>query len=78
MLDLYKDFWQDIKIGSQRPIISESEKKTILERYLSSPFLSPALGKNLVRLIQTARIHDYVVPLDLERQGLVHFHFISP
>ena len=77
MLDLYKDFWQDIKIGSQRPIISESEKKTILERYLSSPFLSPALGKKLVRLIQTARIHDYVVPLELEGQGLVYFHFIS-
>ena len=77
MLDLYKDFWRDIKIGSQHAIISDSEKKTILQRYLLSPFLSPALGKKLARLIQTARIYDYVVPLEIEGQGIVHFHFIS-
>ena len=77
MLDLYKDFWQNIKIGSQRPIISYSEKRNILGRYLSSPFLSPALGKKLEGLIQMAHIHDYVVSLDLEGQGTVHFHFIS-
>ena len=77
MLDLYKDFWQNIKIGSQQAITSDSERKTILGRYLSSPFLSPALGKKLERLIQTAHIHDYVVPLDIEGQGIVYFHFIS-
>jgi hypothetical protein len=77
MLDLYKDFWRDIKISAQRAITSEAEKKTILRRYLSSPFLSPALGKKLARLIKTARIHDYIVPLDLEGQGMVYFHFIS-
>lgn len=77
MLDLYKDFWQDIKIGAQRPIISNAEKNTILDRYLSSPFLSPALGKKLARLIQNALIHDYIVQLDLEGQGTVYFHFIS-
>ena len=77
MLDLYKDFWQDIKIGEQHPIISDREKKTILQRYLSSPFLSPALGKKLERLIQSVQIHDYIVPLELDGQGLVHFHFIS-
>lgn len=77
MLDLYKDFWQNIKIGSQQAITSDSEKKKILVRYLSSPFLSPALGKKLERLIQTAHIHDYVVSLEIEGQGAVHFHFIS-
>jgi hypothetical protein len=77
MLDLYKDFWQNIKIGSHYPITSDSKKKMIIQRYLSSPFLSPALGKKLVRLIQTAQIHDYVVPLELDGQGIVHFHFIS-
>ena len=77
MLDLYKDFWKNIKIGSQQAITSDSEKKKIIGRYLSSPFLSPALGKKLARLIQTAHIHDYVVPIDLKGQGLVHFHFIS-
>ena len=77
MLDLYKDFWRDIKISAQRAITSEAEKKTILRRYLSSPFLSPALGKKLARLIQTSRINDYIVPLDLEGQGMVYFHFIS-
>ena len=77
MLDLYKDFWKDIKIGSHRKISSESEKMTILKQYLSSPFLSPALGKKLARLIQTARIHDYIVPLELKEQGTVYFHFIS-
>jgi hypothetical protein len=77
MLDLYKDFWRDIKIGSQHAIISDSEKKTILTRYLSSPFLSPALGKKLARLINTSRINDYVVSLELGEQGSVHFHFIS-
>jgi len=77
MLDLYKDFWQNIKISEQHLINSEFEKNTILRRYLSSPFLSPALGKKLARLIQTARIHVYVVPMDLERQGTVNFNFIS-
>ena len=77
MLDLYKDFWQNIKIGSQLAITSDSEKKKIIGRYLSSPFLSPALGKKLERLIQTAHIHDYVVSLEIEGQGAVHFHFIS-
>jgi hypothetical protein len=77
MLDLYKDFWQNIKISEQKPIISKLEKKEILARYLSSPFLSHALGKKLERLIQTARIYDYVVPIDLEGQKAVHFHFIS-
>ena len=77
MLDLYKDFWQNIKISEQQPINSELEKNTILRRYLSSPFLSPALGKKLARLIQTARIHVYVVPLDIGGQGLVNFSFIS-
>lgn len=77
MLDLYKDFWQNIKISEQHPINSELEKNTILRRYLSSPFLSPALGKKLARLIQTARIHVYVVPIDLKGQGLVNFSFIS-
>jgi hypothetical protein len=77
MLDLYKDFWRDFKISDQRAITSEAEKKTILRRYLSSPFLSPAIGKKLARLIQTARIHDYVVELELEGQGTVYFHFIS-
>jgi hypothetical protein len=77
MLDLYKDFWQNIKISDKYAITSESEKKNILRRYLSSPFLSPALGKKLARLIQTSRIHDYVVPMELEGQGTVYFHFIS-
>jgi hypothetical protein len=77
MLDLYKNFWQNIKIGAKNPIINESEKKTILQRYLSSPFLSPELGKKLARLIQTSQIYDYVVPLELDRQGKVYFHFIS-
>jgi len=77
MLDLYKDFWQNIKISSQKDITSDSDRKTILQRYLSSPFLSPALGKKLARLINTSRINDYVVPLEIEGQGIVHFHFIS-
>jgi len=77
MLNLYKDFWQNIKISEQHLINSELEKNTILRRYLSSPFLSPVLGKKLARLIQTERIHVYVVPMDLERQGMVNFHFIS-
>jgi hypothetical protein len=77
MLDLYKDFWENIKINEQRAITSELEKNMILRQYLSSPFLSPALGKKLVRLIKTARIHDYVVALELKAQGLVNFHFIS-
>jgi hypothetical protein len=77
MLDLYKDFWQNIKISDKYAITSESEKKNILGRYLSSPFLSRALGKKLARLIQTSRIHDYVVQLELESQGTVYFHFIS-
>jgi len=77
MLELYKDFWQNIKIGSQQAITSDSEKKKIIGRYLSSPFLSPALSKKLERLIQTAQIHDYVIPMDLEGQGTVYFHFIS-
>jgi len=77
MLDLYKDFWQNIKIDAKHPITSELEKNIIIKRYLSSPFLSPVLGKKLARLIQTAKIYVYVVPMDLEGQGLVHFHFIS-
>ena len=77
MLDLYKDFWQNIKISGQQEITSDREKKKIIGRYLSSPFLSPALGKKLERLIQTARIHDYVFSMELEGQGIVHFHFIS-
>jgi hypothetical protein len=76
MLDLYKNFWQNIKIGAQHPI-NESGKKTILQRYLSSPFLSPLLAKKLAKLIQISQINDYVVPLELERQGKVYFHFIS-
>jgi hypothetical protein len=77
MLDLYKDFWQNIKISSKQTITSEIDKNMILNRYLSSPFLSPALGKKLALLIQTARIHDYIVSLELYGQGIVHFHFIS-
>jgi hypothetical protein len=77
MLDLYKDFWQNIKINDKHAITSDVEKRNILERYLSSPFLSPALGKKLARLIKTARIHDYIVPLKLDGQGTVYFHFIS-
>lgn len=30
MLDLYKDFWQNIKIGSQQAITSDSEKRKLL------------------------------------------------
>ena len=77
MLKLYKDFWRDIKISAKNAITTEAEKKTILERYLSSPFLSPVLGKKMERLIQTSKIHDYIVSLDIERQGKVYFHFIS-
>jgi len=77
MLKLYKDFWQDIKISAKNAITNEAEKKTILERYLSSPFISTTLGKKLARLIQTSKIHDYIVSLDIERQGTVYFHFIS-
>lgn len=76
MLELYKDFSPNIN----NPLIweiNEAEKKEILERYLSSPFLSPGLRKKLARLIQTARIHDYVIPMDLEGQDTVYFHFIS-
>jgi hypothetical protein len=76
MLELYKDFSPNIN----NPLIweiNEAEKKEILERYLSSPFLSPALSKKLERLIQTAQIHDYVIPMDLEGQDTVYFHFIS-
>jgi hypothetical protein len=77
MLDLYKDFWQNIRISAQNAITSDIDKKTILERYLSSPFISPILGKKLERLIKTARINDYIVELDIEKQGIVYFHFIS-
>lgn len=77
MLKLYKDFWRDIKITAKNAITIEAEKKTILERYLSSPFLSPVLGKKMERLIQNSKIHDYIVSLDIERQGTVYFHFIS-
>jgi hypothetical protein len=77
MLDLYKDFWQNIKINSQHSINSEKEKKIILKRYLSSPFLSPYLGEKLARIIEKSKIHDYVVELDIEKQGMVYFHFIS-
>lgn len=77
MLDLYKDFWQNIKISDKYAITNDSEKKNILGRYLSSPFLSPMLGKKLARLIQTSRIHDYIVQMELEGQGKVYFHFIS-
>ena len=77
MLDLYKNFWQNIKIDTQQAITSDSEKKNILDRYLSSPFLSPALGKKLARIIKTAKIHDYIVPLELEGQETIYFHFIS-
>ena len=77
MLDLYKDFWQNIKISGQKAITSDVEKRNILERYLSSPFLSPTIGKKLARLIKTARIHDYIVPLKLDGQETVYFHFIS-
>jgi hypothetical protein len=77
MLDLYKDFWQNIKISSQHQINSDLDKKTIIQQYLSSPFLSPSLGKKLERLIQKSRIHDYIVELELDGQGIVYFHFIS-
>jgi hypothetical protein len=77
MLELYKNFWQNIKIGSQQPITSDIEKNNILEQFLSSPFLSPALGKKLERLIKMAKIRDYIVPLEIEGQGIVYFHFIS-
>ena len=77
MLDLYKDFWRDIKIESQQAITNESEKKNILKLYLSSPFFSPLLTKKMEKIIKTASIHDYGIPLDLEGQGVVYFHFIS-
>jgi hypothetical protein len=77
MLNLYKDFWQNIKISSQHQINTDLDKKTIIRRYLSSPFLSPFLGKKLAIIIEKSKIYDYIVELELEGQGIIYFHFIS-
>ena len=77
MLDLYKNFCKNFKIVSYEPITDENKKRSIIQRYLSSPFLSPALGKKLERVIKTERVHDYIVPIELENQGIAYFHFIS-
>lgn len=77
MLDLYKNYWQNIKISSQEIITNEQEKKRIFQNYLSSPFISPQLTKKLDKIIKTSQIRDYVVPISIENQGEVHFHFIS-
>ena len=77
MLDLYKNYWQNIKISSQEIITNEQKKKRIFQNYSSSPFLSPALTKKMEKIIKTAQIRDYVVSLLIENQGNVHFHFIS-
>ena len=77
MLDLYKDFWQNVKITSQHSINSDTDKKMILKRYLSSPFLSPVLGKKLEQLILKSKINDYIVELEIEGEGMIYFHFIS-
>jgi hypothetical protein len=77
MLDLYKNFWQNIKISSQEIITNEQEKKRIFQNYSSSPFLSPALSKKMEKIIKNSQIRDYIVSLLIENQGNVHFHFIS-
>ena len=63
MLDLYKNYWQNIKISSQEIITNEQEKKRIFQNYLSSPFISPQLTKKLDKIIKTSQIRDYVVPI---------------
>lgn len=76
MLNLYKDFSPDI----DKPLIwqiSDTEKNKIIKKYLSSPFLSQGLSKKLEKLIQSSQIHDYVIPMDIEGQNTVYFHFIS-
>ena len=50
MLDLYKNYWQNIKISSQEIITNEQEKKRIFQNYSSSPFLSPALTKKMEKI----------------------------
>ena len=77
MLKYYQNFWKNIKIDSQKIITSNLEKKTILQNYVSSPFLSPILANKIEKIIKTSRIHDYIVPIEIENQGKVYFHFIS-
>jgi hypothetical protein len=77
MLDLYKNFWQNIKISSQEIITKEQEKNRIFQNYRKSPFLSLILSKKIEKIIKNSQIRDYVVSLFIENQGNVYFHFIS-